>query len=61
MADALEDHEDTVSIRSRTITKLRSADDIDGLAEEEEKLAKLVERFDRASAAYGMKISAEKT
>ena len=32
MADALGDHEGTVSIVGRTITNLRSADDIDGLA-----------------------------
>ena len=36
MADALEDHEGTVSIGGRTITNLRFADDIDGLAGEEE-------------------------
>ena len=41
MADALEDHEDTVSIGGRTITNLRFADDIDGLAGEEEELANL--------------------
>ena len=45
---------------SRTITSLRFADDIDGLAGEEE-LAKLIERLDKASTAYGMEISAEKT
>ena len=39
---------------------LRFADDIDGLAGEEE-LAKLVERLYKASTAYGMEISAEKT
>ena len=44
MTDALEDHEGTVSIGGRTITNLRFADDIDGLAGEEEKLANLVER-----------------
>ena len=38
MADALEDHEGTVSIGGRTITNLRFADDIDGLAGEEEDL-----------------------
>ena len=32
-----------------------------GLAEEEEELAKLVERLDKAATAYGMEISAEKT
>ena len=35
MTDALEDHEGTVSIGGRTITNLRFAGDIDGLAEEE--------------------------
>ena len=40
---------------------LRFADDIDGLAGEEEELAKLVERLDKASTAYGMEISAGKT
>ena len=46
MTDALEDHEGTVSIGGRTITNLRFADDIDGLAGEEVELAKLVERLD---------------
>ena len=36
MTDALEDHEGTVSNRGRTITNLRFAGDIDGLAGEEE-------------------------
>ena len=44
--DALEDHEGTVSVGSRTIINLRFADDIDGSAGEEEELAKLVERRD---------------
>ena len=35
--------------------------DIDGLAGEEEQLAKLVEHLNKASTAYGMEISAEKT
>ena len=61
MADALEDHEGTVSIRGRTITNLRFADDIDSSAGQEEELAKLVERLDKASTAYGIEISAEKT
>ena len=37
------------------------ADDIDGLAGQEEELAKLVERHDKASTAHGMEIRAEKT
>ena len=51
MADDLEDHE----------TILRFAGDIDGLAGEEEKMANVVERLDKASTAYGMEISAQKT
>ena len=61
MTDAVENHEGTVSIEGRTITNLHFADDIDGLAGEEEKLADLVVRLDKASTAYGMEISAEKT
>ena len=61
MTDALEDHEGTVSIGGRTITNLRFANDIDGLAGDEEELANLAERLDKASTAYGMEISAEKT
>ena len=37
MTDALEDHEGTVRFGGRTITNLRFADDIDGLAGEEER------------------------
>ena len=61
MTDALEDHEGTVSIGSRTITNVCFADDIGGLAGDEEELANLVERLDKASTAYSMEISAEKT
>ena len=51
MTDAMEDHEGTSNIRGRTITNLRFADDIDGLAGEEEKLANLAERLDKTSTA----------
>ena len=61
MTDALEDHEGTVSIGGRTITHLLFADGIDGLAGEQEEMAKLVECLDKTSTAYGMEISAEKT
>ena len=61
MTDALEDHEGTVSIGGRAITNLRFACDIDGLVGEEAELANLAERLDKASTAYGMEISAEKT
>ena len=60
MTDALEDHEGTVSVGGRTITNLRFADDVDGLAGEEEELAILVECLNKASTAYTMEISAEK-
>ena len=61
MTDALGDHEGTVNIGGRTISNLRFADDIDVLGGEEEELANLVEHLDKASTAYGMEISAEKT
>ena len=57
----LEDHEGTVSIGGRAITNLRFADDIDGLAGQEQELVKLVNHLEEASTAYGMQISAEKT
>ena len=53
MSDMLEEHEGTISIAGRTITKLRFAD-IDGLAGSEQALAQLVERLDQTSNAYGM-------
>ena len=61
MADALENHKGTVSTGGRTIINLHFADDIDGLAGEEEELAKLVEYLDKASTTYGREISVEKT
>ena len=61
MTGALEDREGTVSTAGRTIINLRFVDDIDGLAGEEEELAKLVKRLGEASTAYGMEISSEKT
>ena len=42
MIDALEDHEGTEIIGGRKFANLRYADDIGGLAAEEEELAKLV-------------------
>ena len=58
---ALKYHEGTVSFGGRTITNFHFADDIDGLAGEEEELAKVVGCLDKASTAYSMEISAEKT
>ncbi|KAI0217633.1 hypothetical protein LSAT2_030637 [Lamellibrachia satsuma] len=61
MTDALENHQGIVSIGGRTITNLRFADDIDGLAGDEQELFNLVERLEKTSTSYGMEISAEKT
>ena len=61
MTYTLEDHEGTVSIGGKTITSLRFADDIDGLAGEDGKLVKSVECLNKASIACGMEICAEKT
>ena len=61
MTNALGDHEGTVIIGGIAITNLSFADDIDGIEGEEEELANLVERLDRAPTAYNMEISAEKT
>ena len=58
MADALEEHEGTVSIGGRTITNLLFADDTGGPAGQEQEL---VNHLEEASTAYGMQISAEKT
>ena len=61
MTDALENHEGTVSIGGRTISNLRFADNINGLAGADEELAKFVEHLDKASTAYSMEIGADKT
>ena len=61
MTDALEDHEGTVSIGSRTIINLRFAYDIDCVVGEEEELAKLFEHLNKDSTACDLEISAEKT
>ncbi|GFN80496.1 endonuclease-reverse transcriptase [Plakobranchus ocellatus] len=61
MIEALEDHESTVSIGGRPLTILHFAYDVDGLAGKEEELAKLTERSDKTSRAYGIEINAGKT
>ena len=43
------------------VWRLGCGDDIDCIAGVEEELAKLVERLDKASTAYGMEISADTT
>ena len=57
MSDALEEHNGKVSIGGGTITNLQFADDIDALAEEEQKLEALVENLDKTCTRYKMEIS----
>ena len=61
MSKALEEHDGKVSIGGRNITKLRFADDIDALVEEEQELEALVESLDKICIRYKITISAEKT
>ncbi|WP_419637218.1 hypothetical protein [Thiolapillus sp.] len=61
MTDTLVDHGGTVGIEGRAVTNLRFADAINGLAGEEEELAKLVDRLDKVSTDCGVGIGAEKT
>ena len=61
MSDALEEHDGKVSIGGRNITNLRLADDIDALAEEEQKLEALVESLNKIFTRYKLEINAEKT
>ena len=52
MSDALEEHDGNDSIGGRNIIKLRFADDIDALAEEEQELEALVESLDKTCTRY---------
>ena len=60
MTEALYKHHGTVIIGGRTITNLRFADDIDGLAGDEEEMEALAECLDTASRKYGMEINTDK-
>ena len=61
MCEALDDHEGSVSIGGRLITNFRFADDIVVNAEEEEEAGVLIDRLDRATTRYKMKIGLDKT
>lgn len=63
MADTcmLEGQEETVCIGGGSIINLHFADDIFGLAGQEQELANLVNHFEVASTAFDIKINAEKT
>ena len=61
MTDTLKDHEGTVITEGRTITNLCFGDDINGLAEEENEMAELVQGLNKASTAYSTENSAERS
>ena len=61
MCAALDDHEGSVSIGGRLNTNFRFADDIVVNAEEEEEAGALVDRLDRTTTRYKMKIGPDKT
>ena len=61
MCEALDDHEGSVSIGGRLITNFRFAEDIVVNAEEEEEAGVLIDRLDRTTTRYKMKIGPDKT
>ena len=61
MCAAMDDHEDSVSIRGQLITNFRFAPDIVVNAGEEEEAGVLVDRLDTTTTRYKMEISPDKT
>ena len=61
MYEAVDDHEDSVSIGGRLITNFRFADDIVVNAEEEEEAGALIDRLGRTTTRYKMEIGPDKT
>ena len=61
MSDALEEHDEKVSIGGRKITNLRFTDDIDALAEKDQELDALLESLDKTCTRYKMEISVKGT
>ena len=61
MSEVLENHCGSVRICGHNITNLRFADDINGLAGNEDELATLVKNLDETSSRFHMEISAEQT
>ena len=60
MTFALNDHESFVSIGGRTVSNLRFADDIDGLAGSEHEFSELIRKLNYICVSYGMEITYEK-
>ena len=61
MCEALNDHEDSVSIGRRLITTFRFADDIVINAEKEEEAGVLIDRLDRTTTRYKIVIGPDMT
>ena len=61
MWEALEDHENSVSIGGRLITNFRFVDDMVLNAEEEEEAGVLDDRLDTTTTRYKMEIGPDKT
>ena len=61
MSEALQTFNETVSVGGRNISNLRFADDINLMAGSRKELGELTELVDTTSAAYGMKVSTEKS
>ena len=61
MCATLDDHEGSVSIGGRLITKFRFTNDIVVNAEEEEEAGVLVDRLDRTTTKYKIEIDPDKT
>ena len=61
MCEALDDHEDSVSIGGRLITNFRFADDIVVNAEVEIEAGVLVDHLDTNTTRYKMEIGPDKT
>ena len=59
MSYALEEHDVKVSMSSRNIINLQFAEDIDAVAEEEQKQEAQVENLNKTCTRYKMEISAE--
>ena len=61
MTETLHNFEGTIAVGGRKVSNLRFADDIDLLASYIAELDELTRRLDKASAAFGRKISADKS
>ena len=61
MTDVYEDRVGAATVGGGTVRNIRFADDTDGLGGEMQELTNRVDRLNKTSASYEMKISAGKT